>query len=66
VEALRRSGTRIIVATGRTARGQIAERAATAFADLLGVAAVPMPGDHGGFMTEPVAFAAELRQLLGG
>ena len=64
VEALRRSGTRIVVATGEAAHGQIAERAATAFAEALGVAAVPMPGDHGGFMNEPSAFAAELRRIL--
>jgi pimeloyl-ACP methyl ester carboxylesterase len=66
VEGLRRSGTRIVVATGEAARGQIAERAATEFAAALGVAAVPMPGDHGGFMNEPGPFAAELRRILGG
>ncbi len=66
VEALRRSRTRIVVATGEGARGQLAQRAAVAFADELGVAPVELPGDHGGFADEPAAFAAALRRILGG
>jgi pimeloyl-ACP methyl ester carboxylesterase len=66
VEALRRSSTRIVVATGEAAHGQMAERAAAEFARLLGGAPVGMPGDHGGFMNEPVAFAAALRQIFAG
>ena len=66
VEALRRSGTRIVVATGQDAHGQLAQRAATAFAAQLGVVPVEMPGDHGGFVQEPAAFAAALRRILAG
>ena len=64
VDALRRSGTRIVVAGGSASVGQPAHRAAAALAELLGVPLRQVPGDHGGFAQEPEAFAAELRRIL--
>lgn len=64
VDALRRSDTRIVVAGGTASVGQPAQRAAAAFAEVLGVPLRQLPGDHGGFAQEPAAFAAELRRIL--
>jgi hypothetical protein len=50
----------------------MAGRAATAFAERLGMTPVTFPGDHGGFLGgeygqtgQPDAFAAALRKVLG-
>lgn len=66
VDALRRSGTRIVVAGGTASVGQPAQRAAAAFAEALGVPLRQVPGDHGGFAQEPAAFTAALREILAG
>jgi pimeloyl-ACP methyl ester carboxylesterase len=66
VDALRRSGTRIVVAGGAASVGQPAQRAAAAFAEVLGVPLRQLPGDHGGFAQEPAAFAAALNDILAG
>lgn len=71
VEAIRASGTRVVVARGEGSGEQLAARSATAVAALLGEDAVMWPGDHSGFMGgeygqtgEPDAFAAKLREVL--
>ena len=65
-EALRVSPTRIVVAGGTTSRGQLAERAAVAFAEWLDTPLERLPGDHGGFAGEAAAFAPALRAVLAG
>ncbi|HET6379634.1 MAG TPA: alpha/beta hydrolase [candidate division Zixibacteria bacterium] len=70
VEALRRASTRIVPAAGNEV-GTMANRAAHALAERLGLQVVVFPGGHGGFlggeygqMGEPDAFAAKLRDVL--
>jgi len=69
--ALRASGVRIVPAVGATSGRTMPHRGGEALAGLLGVEAVVLPGDHGGFMTnewspqnDPGAFADRLRQVL--
>jgi pimeloyl-ACP methyl ester carboxylesterase len=63
IEALR-SGPRVVVAVGAASRGEMARRSADALAERLGQTATQFPGDHGGFMSDPPAFAAAIRQVL--
>ncbi len=65
VAALAAAATRVIVAVGATSGPEVARRSAEALAVQLGVAPVVFPGDHGGFMGDPVAFAAAVRTTLG-
>jgi len=66
VERLKPGPARVVVGRGTTSEGQLAYRTATALAELLGVAPVTFPGDHGGYAAEPEAFARTLRQVLAG
>ena len=54
-----------MVAVGETSHGEIAQRSAVALADRLGTSPITLPGDHAGFMSDPVAFADRIRQVLG-
>jgi pimeloyl-ACP methyl ester carboxylesterase len=72
-DALRRASTRIVVAAGTESEGELANRGAHAVAERLGTTAVIFPSHHGGFLGgeygragDPDAFAAKLRQVLGG
>ena len=64
VEVLRWGGPRVIVAVGATSGDEIARRSAEALADQLGTPPVVFPGDHGGFMANPAAFAGTIREVL--
>jgi pimeloyl-ACP methyl ester carboxylesterase len=64
VEALRWGGPRVIVAVGATSGSEIARRSAEALAERLGTPPMVFPGDHGGFMADPSAFAGTIRQVL--
>jgi pimeloyl-ACP methyl ester carboxylesterase len=64
VEVLRWGGPRVIVAVGATSGDEIARRSAEALADRLGTPPVVFPGDHGGFMADPAAFAGTVREVL--
>ena len=73
VEAIRASGTRVVVARGAESGEQLAARSASAVAALLGQEAVVFPSNHGGFLGgeygqqgDPDAFAAALREVLDG
>jgi pimeloyl-ACP methyl ester carboxylesterase len=73
VGALRAAPTRILLARGAGSGQTMAARGADAMAALLGTEAATFPGNHGGFMGdeyghrgEPDAFAARLREVLGG
>lgn len=63
-EALRASGSRIVVGLGAESGHLLTQRTSVAVAQRLGVDTTEFPGDHGGFMGAPAEFAARLRQLL--
>lgn len=73
LEALRTAPTRIVMAAGAGSAQTMAARSAAAMAHRLGVALVEFPSHHAGFLGgeygqhgEPEAFAAKLREVLGG
>jgi hypothetical protein len=53
IAALRAATTWIVVGGG-TAKGQVAQRAVVALAEALVTKLVGFPGDHGGFLSDPV------------
>lgn len=61
------AGTDVVVvpAAGVDSVGEPPHRGALALAERLGVPAVQFPGDHGGFGTDPAAFAQAIRAELG-
>ncbi|QXJ26757.1 alpha/beta hydrolase [Actinomadura graeca] len=65
-DALRSSGVRIVLVAGEASAGQPAHEATHAAAGRLGTKAETWPGDHGGFGSEPGAFAARLDALFAG
>ncbi|HEY3682372.1 MAG TPA: alpha/beta hydrolase [Streptosporangiaceae bacterium] len=71
--ALRAAPTRVVIGVGAQSARMMAGRAGTAVAERLGTTPVTFPGGHDGFsggeyggMGEPDAFAATLREVLGG
>jgi len=64
LEALKGGTPRVVVAVGEASHGEIASRAAESLAERLGVPAARFPGDHGGFMADPAAFADAIRAHL--
>jgi pimeloyl-ACP methyl ester carboxylesterase len=64
VDALRSGGPRVVIGVGETSREEVAVRSAVVLADRLETPPTTFPGDHGGFMGDPVAFADRLRQVL--
>jgi clorobiocin biosynthesis protein CloN7 len=64
--AVEASSTRVVVGAGRTSAGQLAHRTAAALAEALRTELTLFPGDHGGFASDPEAFATELRKVLVG
>jgi pimeloyl-ACP methyl ester carboxylesterase len=71
IDALRAAPTRIVIGAGAESEGELAHRAAVAFAERLGTDAVIFPSHHGGFLGgefgmkgDPDAFAATLRDVL--
>jgi len=64
VEALRSGGPRVVIGVGQASRGEVAVRSAVALATKLGTLPTTFPGDHGGFMADPQAFAGAIRQVL--
>lgn len=73
VAALAAASTRVVLAAGVESRGLLTWRTTAALADALGQEVTVFPSHHGGFMGgeygqagEPEAFAARLREVLGG
>ena len=62
VAALR--AAHVVVGVGVDSRRLVTYRTSTALAELLGTAPVEFPGDHGGFIGAPGAFADTLREVL--
>jgi pimeloyl-ACP methyl ester carboxylesterase len=63
-DALRASPVRTVIGAGAASGQQTARRAAEALARHLGSELVEFPGDHGGIMTAPEQYAAQLDRLL--
>jgi pimeloyl-ACP methyl ester carboxylesterase len=71
LDALRSTGTRVVMARGEGSGRTMAARGADAVAEAIGAELVAFPGDHGGFLGgeygqkgEPDAFAERLREVL--
>lgn len=60
------SPTRIVAGIGQDSAGQTCERTTQALAQALRIEPVIFPGDHTGFVEDPVAFADHLRSVLRG
>jgi pimeloyl-ACP methyl ester carboxylesterase len=65
VEALRPYAARLVLAVGAASTGQFPAEPNRTLAKLLGTEVAEFPGDHNGYVTEPAAFAARLRELPG-
>ncbi|MFF5260537.1 alpha/beta fold hydrolase [Actinomadura viridis] len=72
-DAIREASSRVVLAVGAESGTALAGRAAVAVAERLGTAPVTFPGGHDGFLGgeygstgAPDAFAATLREVLGG
>ena len=64
VAVLRAAAPRIVVGTGATSAGQLANRTAVALATELGTPVVEFPGDHAGFAAVPEQFGQVLDSVL--
>ena len=66
IAALRGGAARVVVGVGAESGRLITYRTSLALAELLGTMPVVFPGDHGGFLTAPRAFADRLTEVLAG
>jgi hypothetical protein len=64
IAAFKATSSRIVIGIGETSSGQLCDRTARALAGLLGIEPTMFPGGHIGFVEDPVAFAARLRDVL--
>lgn len=63
--ALRATAGRVVIGVGATTGAEVlTRRTAVAAAEQLGLPLVEFPADHGGFLGDPVGFAAALRSVL--
>jgi pimeloyl-ACP methyl ester carboxylesterase len=62
--ALRAAATTIVVGIGEGSGGELCDRTSRALAAALTVEPVMFPGSHIGFVADPPAFAARLREVL--
>jgi pimeloyl-ACP methyl ester carboxylesterase len=65
IDALKTGPSRVVIGLGVDSGKLLTYRTSTALAELLGGTPVEFPGDHGGFMGAPEAFAHTLRKVLG-
>ncbi|MFG1930421.1 alpha/beta fold hydrolase [Mycobacterium sp. NPDC048908] len=64
IDALTNSPSRVVIGVGVDSGRLLSYRTSVAVADVLGVAPVEFPGDHGGFMAAPTEFADTLCTAL--
>jgi pimeloyl-ACP methyl ester carboxylesterase len=64
IDALKNGPTRVVVGIGVDSARLLTYRTSVALAEVLSVAPVEFPGDHGGFMGAPTEFADVLRNVL--
>jgi len=62
--ALEANQDRIVLAGGRDSREHLPYRPAALLAERFGTQVVDFPGDHIGYVTQPVEFAAKLQHVL--
>ncbi len=63
-EVLGSAGPRVVVAVGGSSGEEIARRSAVALAERMGTIPIEFPGDHGGFMADPIGFAAAIMRAV--
>jgi pimeloyl-ACP methyl ester carboxylesterase len=66
IAALAAAPARVVVGIGAESGALITHRTSVALCERLGIAPVGFPGDHGGFLDDPVGFAEALRKALAG
>lgn len=64
--AVRAGAARVVVGLGEESGGLETARTSAALAELLGVPVTAFPGEHTGFLEQPEAFTARLREVLAG
>jgi pimeloyl-ACP methyl ester carboxylesterase len=64
VAALRHVSTRVVVGIGERSGGELCDRTSRALAAALGRQPTMFPGSHIGFVEDPAAFGARLREVL--
>jgi pimeloyl-ACP methyl ester carboxylesterase len=64
LDALRTGAPWIVVGIGDASAGQLCDHTSRALAGALGLAPTPFPGGHVGFIEDPSAFVARLREVL--
>jgi pimeloyl-ACP methyl ester carboxylesterase len=64
VDALAAAPSRVVVGIGADSGGLITYRTSVALCERLGSEPVEFPGDHGGFLGDPIGFAEALRKAL--
>jgi pimeloyl-ACP methyl ester carboxylesterase len=64
VATLKAGTPHVVVGVGETTKGQIAHQTGVLLAERLGIPPVVFPGDHGGYSSQPVAFAEVLHKVL--
>jgi pimeloyl-ACP methyl ester carboxylesterase len=64
LSALQAAPARVIVAGGRTSKGEFAQRSAVALAERLDTPLIDFPGGHGGFASDAEEFVDVLHYLL--
>jgi pimeloyl-ACP methyl ester carboxylesterase len=65
LNALRSTEVRLLIGIGETSAGMFCDRTSRALAAELKIEPALFPGGHGGFMENPPAFAARLREVIG-
>ena len=65
IEAMRKASCRIVPGVGENSEGELAHKGGLGLAKQLGTRATVFPGAHTGFDSDPAAFAARLREVLG-
>ncbi len=64
IPKLHSGAERVVIGVGVDSGQLLTAQTSAALADQLGPAVVEFPGDHGGFMGDPVGFAARVREVL--
>jgi pimeloyl-ACP methyl ester carboxylesterase len=64
VATLKAGTPKVVVGVGEATKGQVAHQTGVALAERLGMDPVVFPGDHGGYSSQPVAFAERLYEAL--
>jgi pimeloyl-ACP methyl ester carboxylesterase len=64
VATLKAGKPQVVVGVGEATRGQVAHQTGVALAERLGMDPVIFPGDHGGYSSQPAAFAERLQAVL--